>query len=94
MRNPYDNRLLVCWGTASTKFEINCKAKFIIVRVYWLSPVVWINLLIETEWDIYAWINHTNIGSDNGLSSGRHKVIFGTNTGIFLIGTLGKKNFN
>ena len=34
-------------------------------------------------------INLTIIGSDNGLSPGRRQAIIWTNTGIFLIGTLG-----
>ena len=31
----------------------------------------------------------TTIGSDNGLSPGRHQAIIRTNTGILLFGTLG-----
>ena len=31
----------------------------------------------------------TIIGSDNGLSPGRHQAIIGTNAGILLIGPLG-----
>ena len=33
--------------------------------------------------------NLTIIGSDNGLSPGRHQAIIWTNDGIFLIGPLG-----
>ena len=33
--------------------------------------------------------NYTIIGSDNGLSPGRHQAIICTNTGIFLIKPLG-----
>ena len=35
--------------------------------------------------------NQTTIGSDDGLSSGRHQAIIWTNDGIVLIGTLGTK---
>ena len=35
----------------------------------------------------------TIIGSENGLSPGRHQAIIGTNVGILLIGPLGT-NFN
>ena len=35
--------------------------------------------------------NLTIIGSDNGLSPGRHKAIIWTNDGILLIGPLEKK---
>ena len=35
----------------------------------------------------------TIIGSDNGLSPGRHQAIIWTNDGIFLIGPL-KRNFS
>ena len=45
--------------------------------------------LIETEWRIYASVNHTIIGSDNGLSHGWRQAIILTNAGILLIGTLG-----
>ena len=34
-------------------------------------------------------MNYGNIGSDNGLSSGRHQAIIRINYGILLIGTLG-----
>ena len=36
-----------------------------------------------------ASVNYTIIGSDNGLSPGRHQAIIWTNDGILLIGTLG-----
>ena len=45
--------------------------------------------LIEAEWRIYASVNYTIIGSDNGLSPGRRQAIIQTNAGILLIGTLG-----
>ena len=44
---------------------------------------------------IFIWITSlrtsklTSIGSDNGLSHGRHQAIIGTNTGILLIAPLG-----
>ena len=38
---------------------------------------------------MYASVNHTTIGSDNGLSPGRHQAIIWTSAGILLIGPLG-----
>ena len=43
-------------------------------------------MINEAEWRIYK---QTIIGSDNGLSPGRCKVIIWTNAGILLIGPLG-----
>ena len=54
------------------------------------------HIAIKTHWD---WVTHicvsklTSIGSDNGLSPGRHQAIIWTNAGILLIGPLGK-NFS
>ena len=45
--------------------------------------------LIEAEWRIYASVNYTNIGSDNGLSPDRRQAIIWTNTGKLLIGSWG-----
>ena len=45
--------------------------------------------LIEDEWRIYASVNYTIIGSDNGLSPDRHQSIIWTSAGILLIGPLG-----
>ena len=45
--------------------------------------------LIEAEWRIYASVNLTIIGSDNGLSPGRRQAITWTSAGILLIGPLG-----
>ena len=47
------------------------------------------NELIEAEWRIYASVNLTIIGSDNGLSSDWRQAITWTNSGILLIGPLG-----
>ena len=47
--------------------------------------------LIEAEWRIYLSVNEVNIGSDNGLSSLRHRAITWTNDHPLLIGTLKKK---
>ena len=47
--------------------------------------------LIEAEWCTYASTQHTNIGTDNGLSPGRHEATIWTNAGVLLIGPLGKK---
>ena len=45
--------------------------------------------VIEAEWRIYASVNLTIIGSDNGLSPGRRQAIIWTNAWILLIRTLG-----
>ena len=45
--------------------------------------------LIEAEWHIYASVNHTITGSDNGLSPDRRQAIIWTNVGILLIGPPG-----
>ena len=45
-----------------------------------------------SRWDrvTHICINRpTRIGSDNGLSAGRHQAIFWTNAGVLLVGTLG-----
>ena len=39
-------------------------------------------LLIEAEWHIYASVDQTIIGSNNGLSPGRRQAIIKTNAGI------------
>ena len=46
---------------------------------------------MEAEWRIYASVNSTIIGSDNGLSPGRRQAIIWTNTGLLSIGTLWNK---
>ena len=40
----------------------------------------------EAEWHMNASLNLTNIGSDNGSSPDRHRVIILTNPGILLTG--------
>ena len=40
-------------------------------------------------WLIYASVNYTNIGLDNGLSPGWHQAIIWTNAGLLLIEHLG-----
>ena len=51
----------------------------------------WVNLLIGAR-VTYIWVNKlTIIGTDNGLSPGRHHVIIWCNAGILLIGPLVKK---
>ena len=44
---------------------------------------------MEAVWYIFASVNYTSIGSDNGLSPGRRQAIVWTNAGIFLFGLLG-----
>ena len=45
--------------------------------------------LSEAEWCIYASVNYTIIGSDNGSSPGRRRAIIWTNDGLLLTGPLG-----
>ena len=45
--------------------------------------------LTEAGWRIYVSVDKITIGSDNGLSSGRHQAITRASAGIFLIGPLG-----
>ena len=45
--------------------------------------------LIEAEWLIYASVNYTTTGSDNGLWPGQCQAIIWTNAGILLTGPLG-----
>ena len=61
-----------------------------------LSMRTKINSSLETHWGRVTHLcvsKLTIIGSDNGLSPGRHQAIIWTNAGILLIGTLGK-NFS
>ena len=57
------------------------------------KPSIWLDLII-THWGRVTHIcvgKLTNIGSDNGLSPGRHQAITWTNAGILLIGPLETK---
>ena len=47
--------------------------------------------VVVVEWHIYASLEHAIIGSDNGLSRGRHQAIIWTNASILLIGSFGNK---
>ena len=51
----------------------------------------WTLDLIEPEWRIWASVNCTTTGSDNGLSPGRRQAIILTNAGILLTGPLATK---
>ena len=44
---------------------------------------------IEAEWRIYASVNKTIIGSDNGLSPVRRQAIIKTNGGLLFIEPVG-----
>ena len=46
---------------------------------------VHLSQFIEPEWRIYASVEHTNIGSDNGLSPVRRQAIIWTDDAISLI---------
>ena len=59
----------------------------------WYFKQTVLTQLIEGEWCIYASVDETIIGSDKGLSPGRHQAIIWTNAGIFLIWTL-RTNFS
>ena len=71
-----------------------------IPSIHWLLVMLWCVIDIRhhylTHWGRVTHIcvgNLTIIGSDNGLSPGRHQAIIWTNAGILLIGPLGT-NFN
>ena len=51
------------------------------------------NQHFEAEWHMYASVNYTIIGSDNGLSPPRRQAIIWTNDGLLLIRTFGR-NFS
>ena len=44
---------------------------------------------MEAEWRIYASVNYSIMGSDNGLSPVRRQAIIWTNVGVLLFGPLG-----
>ena len=48
----------------------------------------WCDYLTEAEWRIYASVNNTIIGSDNGLALTRQQAIVWSNTRILIIGPL------
>ena len=52
---------------------------------------IWFNSSPPSAAYIYASLNWAIIGSDNGLSPGRHQATIWTNAGILLIGPLGTK---
>ena len=57
---------------------------------HWLCGIDVIYCLNHGSWVTHICISkHTNIGSDNGLSPGRHQAIIWTSAGILLIGPLG-----
>ena len=49
--------------------------------------------LIEAQWRLYVSVQHTDIGSNNGLSPGRRQAIILTNAGMLLTGPL-ETNFS
>ena len=58
--------------------------------------MIYNDYMIKTHWGRVTYIcvgKLTFIGSDNGLSPGRHQAIIWTNAGILLIEALGK-NFS
>ena len=65
---------------------------------YALPSYIWpcriestVSQLTEDEWRIYASVNCTSFGSDNGLSPGRRQAIIWPNAGMLLIWPLGTK---
>ena len=66
--------------------------RILLIPVCCYAPVVSSCSLSLTHWCRVTHIcvgTNTNIGSDNGLSPGRHQAIIWTNAGMLLIGPLG-----
>ena len=79
--------VLACYGAFSGKLLHNLLNKFI---------TLWHYCRFKNHWDrvVHICVNKlTIIGSDNGLSPGRHQTITWTNAGLLLIEPLGK-NFS
>ena len=86
-------RVSQSWLQQGLRFLLN-KAKIVIETIIWncsmcCSKDEYFHYLIEAEWRIYASVNYTIFGSDNGLSPGRRQAITWPNAGILLIGPLG-----
>ena len=62
--------------------NVVCKMADILFRLHNVNS-------FEAEWGIYASVNNTIIGSDNGLSPGWRQAIIWTNAGILFIRPLG-----
>ena len=71
----------------------NCCIKEATVLTTSSTSTLCIIQLIEAEWRIYASVNYTIIGSDNGLLPVRHQAIIWTNAGILFIWPL-ETNFS
>ena len=56
--------------------------------MYLEADTTWMDIVINSlrPRDAYALVTLTIIGSDNGMSPGRHQAIIRTNDGILLIG--------
>ena len=79
------NELLIAIHTFSYK-------KILFENVVWKMAAICLGLNVLTHWGRVTHIcvsYWTIIGSDNGLSPGRHQAIIWTNAGILLIRTLG-----
>ena len=69
-----------------------CRERWWDLWVHWRSKLVWLRAYILTHWGQVMHIcvsKLTSIGSDDGLSPGRHQAIIWTNAGILLIGPQG-----
>ena len=88
-------RLVACGGdNYSIIYLISLERSFTCLQWYKHFCMFWVSHQITdlTHWGRVTHIcvgNLTIIGSDNGLSPGRHQAIIGTNAGILLIRPLG-----
>ena len=78
-----------CWPRSLSPYGIT-RPQWVNEKCLKVSPT---KCCILTHWGrvlhIYASVNQTIIGSDNGLSPGQRQAILWTNAAIFLIGPLG-----
>ena len=77
----------ISFQMAFAKCQPFCSGRGMPFNICWVFDEVGL-----THWGrvMHIWVrNLTTIGSDNGLSLGRHQAIIWTNAGVLLIGPLG-----
>ena len=98
LANPSDlNNFLSLISVISFMLKVIFMTTFCFISLvkYKSAPYILVSTLFtfEGKRHIYASVNYTATGSDNGLLPGRCEAIIWTNAGILLIGPL-RKNFN
>ena len=99
MTSPIHNSLWlndIIWWNNIFISKVLCHSPLSNLNSQWVSQllfsITYLKIIFLTHW---GWVTHicigklTNIGSDNGLSPGRHEAIIWTNAGMLLIGPLG-----